>query len=351
MNYQTLKTELLVALRGSKSTKEISRSLGYSFDKVRRWELGQKHLRWDAFCEYCEVLKVPLAETLCKLMTFDPKQVDLNDITKYVVQQMRKRYPNETNEQMADKLNCHLSVLKRYLSAEISPDIEFVFALLNLNQFFLGTFIIRLLPSNYGGPLRTQFAREEMFLRDESRSPFSIAVETALALADYIALPEHDDRYLALKSGCTVGEVRLILESGLRSGTVIRHDNGKYKATFNVENPCGANRAFFIRAIRLWTERALLRLENGNPINHREDLVGIGGFTVSTASKSAILQINEILLRANDQIAGVLRADNEPCEEIRVSVWHSFNSADVPERFMDHGLNPEAVGVLNSIVT
>lgn len=341
MDYSKVKTELLIAIRGTRSTSELSGAMGYTFDQVKRWETGKKHLRWDEFSKYCLVLGVPIFEAVSRASLVDASEMKPEEIGLYFVRHLRKRYPTYSIDELAAQLNCHVSVLKRYLSGENFPDLEFVFALLNLTGFWLGSFLLLLLPAGTGHSLRQIFALEDRLFHSPSRTPLAIAIESSLAMEGYLALPAHDDAFLARLVGCKIDEVREVLCHSLGTRTVVQEKNGKYRPIIEVENCNPSQKNEFLKSLRFWSHRAELGLEGESAIIRNPELRRFGGFMVSAVSKEAVDKINDVLKRAADEIANIHFTDKGPFQDVRISVWHSYNAADVPDRFLEGPKPPD----------
>jgi transcriptional regulator with XRE-family HTH domain len=64
MNYSELSRSILRALRGTKSQTWLSDKLGYSFNKISRFETGQKRISFIEFYNICSALNIDLNEAL-----------------------------------------------------------------------------------------------------------------------------------------------------------------------------------------------------------------------------------------------------------------------------------------------
>ncbi len=57
IHYPTLKKEVLVAIRGKFSRSQCSEKLGFTFNKVQRWESGKAEINWPEFIDLARVCK------------------------------------------------------------------------------------------------------------------------------------------------------------------------------------------------------------------------------------------------------------------------------------------------------
>lgn len=328
VDYQRIKVELLIALRGEYSQTQASELLGYSYNQVRRWEQLTKQCRWDEFCGYCHKLAVPLdAVTSWVLLPIDGKSYSKLIVTNYLMA-LRARFPEMTLEQLAKKLNTSVSVLKRYIHGDIFPDLEFVLAFLDLKQNWLSQFVYELLEDRPSPYLRSYFAKDQKKVDAKLEQPLSAAVECCLDLASYKQLPLHSDSFIADKVGCTAKDVQIILKSMCQVGTTILNKDGKYVPNFQTINTECFDRKKSLRALQFWTQRSLMRLQDDEPIS-RGPVPSATAYRVAPASINAMRKIREIIIRANDEIINALEQDDNPTQDVQIVLMHAFSATDV----------------------
>lgn len=323
MDSTRIKTALLNSMLSGRSSRELSYRLGFSYNQVRRWEIGEKQLRWDEFADLCEVLGLPLAQALERVFHYQPDEA--GELTGFVGH-LRTFFPLESVEGLAAKLHCHPSALKRYLKGEIFPDLAFVLAFMDLNRSLLARFVASLVPqglAEFPEELRAELSRCEA----EAAMPLAAAVEAALAVEDYQRLAAHDPRVVAHHAGCTPEEAEQAIQALFARGNIIRKPDGKFFPNYQTVNTHGMSSEEICRMLRYWSERGAMRFAGDVPASSGE-VRSLICYRVAPASRTAMQRINEVLGRANAEILSILEGDTEPPVAVRALLLHAFNAND-----------------------
>ena len=322
MNYPYIVAELLLALRGSRSSAELSKSAGYKFNQVNRWETGEKHLRWDEFCGYCHVLDIPLPQILSNIFHYDKP-----DPKEFLGHLYSLKFPFHSIAALAERLHRHPSAVRRYLDGEIYPDLEFVLAFMDLDATRLSNFISAILPSDSSSPLRTQFEKDVKVAISESQHPIAAAIEAWLKSLEYQKLEAHDDAFLADRAGCSPQTVQQTLSSMLKVGTVVQDEKLKFKPTYNTIDISGVSPKDLANLFKYWHER-MVRFYSKGDFSHRGPVRTRGGVRIAPVSQKTSQQINEILLRTSSEIQMTLENGDDDFDDVRVIIWGSMSTLD-----------------------
>lgn len=342
--YQQIKDELLKVLLGTRSTSEVSQTLGYSFDQVRRWQTGAKELRWDEFCQLCEVLKVPLLTTITEIFLIMPDE--LGDGERFVGQ-LKARIPRESLRTLQENLGVNTSVLKRYFRGEVFPPLEFVLQMIDLNANLLGSFVLRLINTRHITPLHEIFRRSQSEVQVAMFCPIAVGIEGLLNIEEYKALPAHDPLWVCRKLGISTDEYESAWRQMVESGRVVPA-GPKFAITYNTINTSGSTPEQICRMADYWTERARVRFDtpSGKPIR-KSAIPGFVAYRIVPMSKSGAMKATEIMAEAFTQILALAEKNEEPYEDVRVFVMHSFSVEDAPSvevsQSADRGLVAEVV--------
>lgn len=336
--YAQIKLALLLALRGERKTRDLSAQLGYAFDQVRRWETAKKQLRWDEFCDYAAVLGVPLKSVLPQLT----RGWDADQEPHLFIRHLRDRYPELSLEALAGHLHCHVSALKRYLAGDASPDLEVVFALLDIRKNWLSHFVLALVSENQRTPeLTALFSPDYPRALAVVQHPLSCAIEMCVAIEAYRALRVHSDEFVAERVGATPEEVRELIHTMLMAGTLVPDGQGKYQVNYQTINTDGLSPSAMNEMKFFWANRGAIRFSGDEPIS-RGPVPGIHAYRVVATSAESMRKINEVLMRASDQILAILEADPLPAEDVRVVLLQTFSTADVPAMISERENVPHA---------
>ncbi len=329
MNYANIKKQLLLALRGELSAKALSVKLGFSFNQVHRWESGEKQLRWDEFVRLCDALSVPL-EAAVSRMLFSESETSAH-LTTNLIGLLRSRFPLWTIEDLAHRLNCHASVMKRYVRGEIFPDLEVVLAMIDLNHDWLGHFLLDLLPVSSNPEFRAQFEKEQRTALLTLREPLAQAIDACLVIRGYRELNAHDDAFIADQLGITPDEVKQILEQRLKLGILTQQADGKFFPAYITMDTTSSDARSAAVTLQFWNKRAGDRIGDGEFLS-RGAAKSFSAYRVAAMSKPTMERANEILMRAFHEITTILEADNAIPEEVRILLLHSYSTKDLPEQ-------------------
>lgn len=322
--YPEIVSELLAALIGSRSTIEVSRAMGYKYNQVKRWESGEKHLRWDEFCNLCVALNIPISQALT--YTF---QYDHPDPHKILGHLYSNKYPLLSIDELSNRLHRHPSAIRRYIDGEIFPDLEFILAFMDLDANRLGSFILLLLPPGEGAPLRARFAEEYNRVKAEAMAPLASAMQGWLVSQEYRALEKHDSSFIAQRVGTSSQEVDEIFRKMTQVGTVIQLENGKFVPNYEKIDMSGMDLQLLIQFFKFWCDRAAQHYAKV-PFEHKGSVRGSGACRVIPVSQRLSLEINQIMLRADAEIRALLdkAPEDEPLDDVRIILMKAFSSQD-----------------------
>lgn len=335
MNYPGLKQRLLTQILRQQDSVALSRRLGYTFNQVERWLNGTKQCRWSEFWDLAEELKLPLIITLREVFALDIKTPTHDSAAEDIdpalfLRHLRLIHSHESIEQIAAAIHLHSSTLKRYFRGDTSCDLDVVLALIDHAPQRLDAFLVRLLGADAAKKI---LDRSELLLLAESHGvePLAAALEAALRLADYAALPEHSDEFVAHHIGCSTYEATALLQQMEKRGSIRKIDgsSGKYTPTYEYLQMEGATREQICRFVRYWSYRSYLRLArvDNKPITLGEN-PNFVGFRIAALSKNATQKIAEALRRHHQELISIADDDQEPKTDIRVILAQDFSAQD-----------------------
>jgi transcriptional regulator with XRE-family HTH domain len=317
-NYQQYKIQLLNSILEQKLTTALSKKMGFSFDKIKRWQNGSKQLHWNEFCDLCLILKAPLWDALASsLGIIFTKKKDAYQIVSHL-----KIFSHvSSTRDLAKKMNVSTTTLQRYLNLESYPDLELVLEMIDLRPNFLETFIHAFI-----GPKKS-ISKTILSL------PWAGAVANAAALKGHALLPQHSSSWIANFLGLTLIQVEEALELMCSIGLIER--KGTHYAP-TLSRTIGISRSEHLldysRFIRYWIARADQRFNTntGEPINTTNS-PNKDAFRIFASSPESATKISEILTIAEQQIHDLLASDSSEKTDVRVLLIHHFSAQDFPK--------------------
>ncbi len=316
-NYQHSKQQILDFILEVRSTTALSKKIGYSFDKVKRWHNGSKQFRWNEFCELCAITKMPLADALASTFgILNAKKKDNYKIVLHLKNFLRLGSANV----FAKKMKIGASVMQRYLRAETFPDVEFVLEMMDQRPLFLDLFLDTLLVKK-----NTSFESPSML-----SIPWVSAVANAASLKAHMNLKQFSAKWISDFLGLSEEQVNQAINLMLQLKLIEKKD-GHYGPTlsrtlaFRPKN----NSRDYANYIRYWMRRADQRFVTVDDNQLREkqnENLDKDAFRVFSASPESIKKITEALSRAEQEIHDILIQDTSEKTDVRVLLIHHFSA-------------------------
>lgn len=340
MDYSLLRTEILVAMRGSQSQIDMSRRLGYSYNQMHKWESGTKRIKWTDFDDLCAVLGIDLSSAFRS--SFQVGELDTSDPGK-VFETLHNMVPTYSLADLAKYLHSHISVIRRWAKGESNPDLEMVLRLIDLRPNILSTFLSKIVDVNRVPSLKSIYDTEAKLREFESLFPYACTIELCVGLEDYKKLEVHSNEFIAERVGLPVDTVRKTIGLLVAQGRLVLK-SGKYVPDFKPINMHG-DLAAISRVNKYWIERSLSRFNtlDGIPLNSKKR-PNTQTFYVASMSKESMKKISTIIAKCHEEIMQTVVDDKMPEEEIRIILLHHFSPDDAPFE-----VNPSVANVRPSL--
>ncbi|MGE0528346.1 MAG: DUF4423 domain-containing protein [Bdellovibrionales bacterium] len=304
MDYQTIRRELLVALRGRFSQAQVNRKLGYKFNQVYRWEAGMTGIPWPEFLCLARACKIDVASALRRAFHYyeDPNRYDLF---------IRRLVGNSKAAEVA-RLNGFTPYrVRRWLNGVMPPDLDDVLSIIDRFSHVLIFFLGLLTDVSRISPLREEYKRRQRETEVLRAYPVSGAVLRALETGEYQALPRHEEGWISKKIGISLAEERAIL-GGLRSAGLAAKKQGRYRPLSVAFDPQGD----FAAGVNLrlyWLHRARRYLEAMKPPQDRDCPTGQLVFSCSVEAQQRIITKYAAFF---NEIRAILAADEAPPDRV-----------------------------------
>lgn len=326
--YDVLQTEVLRALRGERSSREMSAFLGFSFDQYGRWERGDVRLRWSAFEKVCQACSIDLRSAFFQTYGFLPAALETERFARDLFQQIGGPL---AHRELAERLCVDSERVDRWVYGRTEMTFpEVCHALYQFTGQGFFSWLSNAVPIAQL-PSVIPFAAQGESERSVYLSfPYAAGLEAAVQLEAYKKLPRHDSNWMAEVTGLAVEVVDRMLPI-LESVQRLKRVGDKYEVNPSFVNVQGGSREGLARLTRYWTEQALRRFQTptGLPVTKRGNPNAIL-FRVAPVSRQATMAITEALVKCHNEISKILDNDKEPAEEIRIVIGHHFSADEQP---------------------
>jgi len=320
-NYSTIKVLFLEELLIGTSSSDLSKILGYKFDKFRRWISNDSIFKTQDFYKLCEVLKLDLSHALdlfkCHLIQND-KEINLfKHLTDY--------NSIESTKELSEYLNAHPSVVKRYSKNEVDPNIEVIFKMMDYKAHHLPLFFKRLFHSKISHPIFRSWILENTHAPlVETSMPISAMIEAIISLERFQSVKENHEEFFSELLGVDKKDVEAVLLRMFNTG-LIKKENGVISIVNNTTNLDGLTLQDVIPFIIHLNQKMIQVLEKRRDPNYQLPWThGTMAYRVFPSSVESAQKINTILLKANSEILKTLESDLNPKTEARAILLQSF---------------------------
>lgn len=314
MDYETLSSELIRALRGKRSQTAFSKRLGYRSNVAYAWESGRAWPTAAAFFEIVGRSGRKLAPSLTKFYRAPSESSARHDLKTVagVAEFLDDLRGQASVVDLARTAERSRFAVARWLKGEAEPRLPDFLRLvesasLRLLDFLACFFELGTLPS-----VRKAWHELETARRAAYEMPWSHAVLRVIELPEYQALPKHEPGFIAERLRIGPEEaarcVALLLETGQLKKRGKRLVPG---AALTVDTRGDAARSREAKAF--WTRVALERLESGVDGTFSYNL-----FSVSRADLERIRELHRAYFRELRRIV----AASEPAECIALANVH-----------------------------
>ncbi|MBC7711777.1 MAG: hypothetical protein H7177_00460 [Rhizobacter sp.] len=322
-NYSVLKMLVLDEILDMRPSFEMSRELGFNFDKYKRWMKSEKILRWNEFVEICEKFNLNLAGAIEML------KLPIEDavVSEKLFTHLKESTFLKTNQEISDYLNCHVSVVKRYSIGNTIPDVETIFKLISFKSNHLSMFVSRLFSDEIKNPfLKKWVDTDSSSARFESQFPISSMISAALFLDGYKKRNIRTAEWLSAVLNLELSNVHEALKQMIDSHIIKVVADDVFVPEHITTNLDGVTIQEIIPFIQYLNRTVVEKLERKKRPEFKSSAAQSAlEYRVFPASLESIDKINLILNKAHTEILKVLEEDECPKIEVRTILLQHFS--------------------------
>jgi hypothetical protein len=295
----------------------MSRKLGFKFDKYKRWLEGSKILRWEEFVELCNVVNLDINGAIDK--------VRINNAGNNFFSYLKMINSFESSQEVANYLNTHVSVVKRYALGETSPDTETIFKMIDNTPNYLTAFLTGLFPAGVKVPALNDLIVEEVNEVNFQKTNENISIVRAcFELETYAQRRVSTDAWISEITKIPQEEVRLIINELVKLKLLIPDGDDNYKFSSEQLHTRSTSFKDGIPSLKSFNSKAYeylsLKYAEENPTSRP----GLMAKQVYPVSHETLKKVNNILIKAYADMAREIEEDKDPRVEIVCGLFQLF---------------------------
>lgn len=243
MDAVALSREFLVALRGKRSQVAWSRRLGYRSNVAYAWESGRRQPTVSEAFRAAARAGIDVRAALEGFFGHETRQWleehdDLAsvDATSALLRDLKGR---TSTTDLARRAGLSRYAITRWLTGQTQPRLPDFFVFVEAASLRLVDLICSFVPPESVPSVLPLWQRLEARRNGAGRHPWTQAVLRALEVTDYLALPAHEDGWIARRIGIPESEERACLEHLLLTGQVEPFE-GRYRPVTHAVDTRGA---------------------------------------------------------------------------------------------------------------
>lgn len=334
MNYHEIQSDLVKKIRGTESQLSLSQKMGFKSNRVNKWETNQRQMKWSDFVYFCRFQKIPIESAL----SFCLKIIDSDfkyDSASSVIQFFFKLYGFENHVTVARRLRIHYSILQRWLSGRVEPDLEAMLSIFDLVNDFVDPFLKRLFEKNPGYEVDHHEINDPVIkiqLDFMAHHPWALAIISALETKKLSQLSVHAAKELADFLEMDSAIIDRTLQMMLKVGILKLTQEQTYeiqRAQFNLSNLPIAD---ILRPAHFWNDRIQARIGSRlqGQLQPTQGHCYFSDFRVMAVSDEEIKKLNAIIAEYVGKISSAVKREVSDKEKVSILVLHHFDVATLP---------------------
>lgn len=308
-----LKKELLVAFRGNRSQLQLSRSLGFDYNQIYRWESGSRRLYWSDFVKLCKTCGIDLKAAF-NLRHFDG-DINMSDqVVKHLVGQKKLL-------KISQEFDLSPHILRTWIKGEgeihLSPFLKILMKMDILLPFAGKLIDIKKIPS-----------LQETFLEREAQNglaydePFLGPLMMCLDLDSYKNTSSHVEGFLGGLLGISKEKEKELLDKAQKVN-IVSIVKGKYVNALRVYNT-SQDPQKEKKLQQFWFKKGLDAYNHTRSAREAKPLFGNVAMALST---DAYDSLREAYIEFANQIRLIATNDKQPKALIRILNIQLFDPA------------------------
>jgi transcriptional regulator with XRE-family HTH domain len=290
MRHEVIAAQLIRALRGKRSQLAFSRHLGYRCNVLYTWESGRRWPTAETFFKVALRSRIDLAGGLRGFLGTSPTWLNEDVARSEVVAQLLDELRGGTSiVELARRVGTNRVSVSRWLHAQAEPRLPELLRMIEAASSRLLDFIAIFIEPRQLPECEAAWRELEAQRKVAYGLPWSHAVLRALELAEYHALSEHREGWLAERL-CIPLELERTCVEALASSRLIVRRRKRWTASkvLTVDTRANPEAGMMLKAH--WAEVGKRRLSALEP--NKRDLFSYNLFTISEADWERLRQLH-----------------------------------------------------------
>lgn len=322
---------LLRHLRGRQSQAAFSRSLGFAFNKVSRWENGTLRLTWQDMALVCRHREISLYEILGHLLSAtEPLPDDLGLLLRRILGHVDTRSLQTRTKYSRFKF-------ERWMRGESEPEFKDVMVLIAEFTGYHWDVVVEIYAATSGRGLHAEAEAlcpelrkvHDILKRREvvALYPESVMIDMYFEVSEYQKLARHEDGFVAKRIGISLARERSLLKAMVGANMLTKKD-GKFRSAQLDDNVRTKTRKFDQHAdiITYWLQQGARVLDEQRKLGFRPD-VSVMSYRCFMVSEKTYQAIQDRVQKFYLEIGSMIRTDPEPPTLPRVMALQVFDPA------------------------
>ncbi|MBX7230629.1 MAG: helix-turn-helix transcriptional regulator [Bdellovibrionales bacterium] len=333
MTYETIQTKIIRTIRGQQSQVYLSKMLGFKSNRVHKWENCQRQIKWRDFVNLCERQNYPIEKIIRFCLKFVYEKFDPYSAAQ-ILSKFLSLYGLKNTKVLARRLHVHPSVVQRWLSGKVDPDLQSMLRIFDLANNFLDLFVTKIISSDSLDQKQFEnLSLDEFQLHFFSYFPWALAINSALQTKEFFNFSDkkipHLSKFLEVDENLIKLTIRLMLEA-----KILKKTHGVcYEVTHNNYNFSNLATMDTVRPIQYWSEKIQkkIKLNLANEVNESQKKCYFSDFRVLALSPVEFDKLNQIIVDFVGKLSS-LNSEKTIKEDVSCIVLHHFHPGIVSSK-------------------
>ena len=222
LDIELLRKQLLRAIRGEKTQKEINDLFNFNFNQCSKWESGEKRILWTEFIHLLELLQLDIKPVFRAPIRYFGELSEYASLILYLS-------GGKKSAQIARDVGVSRDKVGRWLNGKQIPTLEEMLLVILTYYSTMLVIIIETIVNIQNVPVIYGLYKEAYVFRDFLiKNPWVYPLSVALESKDYQKLENHKNGFLGEMIGINL-EMEVSLLKKLQEFGLVAETNGKYK--------------------------------------------------------------------------------------------------------------------------